>query len=359
MMLHFISKNLSQYVLVSLLALGTSLATAMMVSASSDLEAAWAGLLGKYEAPEGQYFYVREDSGRLELLFALDEAVSEEMCYFNQQFFAVIPLESGEQDTFRLPADNALDAATVEFTRDAQGFGDSAMVGTQRYERQFYAPEKGETFRIPLVRPVDELRPLALAANPPEESGAFLSPDLVEVDSLDQTIHLDVRYATDDNFMGAAFYAEPRAFLQRPAAEALVRVNQALRQFGYGLVAHDAYRPWYVTWMFWEATPEEMRNFVADPQKGSRHNRGGAVDVSMYELATGKTVDFGGGYDEFSERSFIDYPGGSSFQRWRRELLAFYMVKEGFSRNPDEWWHFDFSDWQHYPILNETFDKLQ
>jgi len=104
-----------------------------------------AGLLGKYGSAAGQYFYVREDGGCLELLLSLDEAVSEEMAYFNQQFFAVIPLESTGGDAFRLPAGNPLDAATIEFTRDAQGFGVSAAVGAQRYETSILrAGERGD-----------------------------------------------------------------------------------------------------------------------------------------------------------------------------------------------------------------------
>src|SRR4029453_9503078 len=128
---------------------------------------------------------------------------------------------------------------------------------------------------------------LVLAQGPPVETGNFRQPDLVELTKLDPTIRLDVRYATKNNFLGKAVYKEGRAFLQRPAAEALVRVNQALRKQGYGLIIHDGYRPWLVTKMFWDATAEDKRIFVADPAKGSRHNRGCAVDLSLFDLKTG------------------------------------------------------------------------
>ena len=176
--------------------------------------------------------------------------------------------------------------------------------------------------------------------------------------SSDLTIKLDVRYATTNNFLSTPVYSQPRAFLQRPAAEALVRAGKTLNQFGYGLLIHDAYRPWYVTKIFWEATPEEKRIFVADPSQGSRHNRGCAVDLSLYELATGKPVEMVGVYDEMSERSYAGYPGGTSLQRWHRELLRHAMEEQGFLVYPFEWWHFDYSDWKKYPILNLTFEQL-
>jgi D-alanyl-D-alanine dipeptidase len=99
----------------------------------------------------------------------------------------------------------------------------------------------------------------AFAQGPPVETGPFRQSDLVELIKLDPTIHLDIRYATKNNFLGQKVYKEPRAFLQRPAAEALVRVNQALRKQGYGLVVFDGYRPWYVTKIFWDATPEDKK----------------------------------------------------------------------------------------------------
>jgi D-alanyl-D-alanine dipeptidase len=131
---------------------------------------------------------------------------------------------------------------------------------------------------------------VALAQGPPAETGPFRQPDLVELIKLDPTIRLDIRYATRNNFLGKAVYKQPRAFLQRPAAEALARVNQSLRKRGYGLVVFDGYRPWAVTKVFWDVTPVDKKIFVADPSKGSRHNRGCAVDLSLFDLKTGEQV---------------------------------------------------------------------
>ena len=213
-------------------------------------------------------------------------------------------------------------------------------------------------FRVTPVRPVPELREEALRASPPAEMGPFRAPDLVELAPLDSTIHLDIRYASDRNFLGTPVYTEARAFLQRPAAEALLRAHRALAAEGYGLLIHDAYRPWYVTRIFWDATPADKHEFVADPSRGSKHNRGAAVDLSMYELRTGKPVTMPSTYDEFSERAYPSYTGGTADERHRRDLLRTAMEREGFSVASNEWWHFDHKDWKAYGLQNARFEDL-
>jgi zinc D-Ala-D-Ala dipeptidase len=214
------------------------------------------------------------------------------------------------------------------------------------------------SFRITPLRPVPELRAEALKASPPHEQGSFRKPDLVELTRLDPTIKLDVRYATTNDFLGTPLYTQARAFLQRPAAEALVRAHRELKAQGYGLIIHDGYRPWYVTKIFWDATPDDKKIFVANPAEGSRHNRGCAVDLSLFDLKTGKEVKMPSGYDEMTERSFANYTGGTPGERARRALLKEAMEKQGFAVNPDEWWHFDYQDWKQYPILNLKFEDL-
>jgi D-alanyl-D-alanine dipeptidase len=213
-------------------------------------------------------------------------------------------------------------------------------------------------FRITPLLPVAELQKEALAAQPPEEKGDFRQPDLVELIELDPTIKLDIRYATTNNFLSTPMYSQARAFLQRPAAEALVRANHALRAKGYGLLVYDGYRPWYVTRMFWDATPNDKKIFVADPKNGSRHNRGCAVDLTLYDLQTGAAVKMPSPYDEMSERAYAEYAGGTPEERERRAILRAAMEKEGFTVYPQEWWHFDYKDWKYYPILNVRFEDL-
>jgi D-alanyl-D-alanine dipeptidase len=214
------------------------------------------------------------------------------------------------------------------------------------------------SFHITPVRPVDELRAEALKEQPPQEQGAFLKPDLVELVTLDSTIKLDIRYATTNNFLGTPVYTQARAFLQRPAAEALLRAHRELKAQGYGLIIHDGYRPWYVTKIFWDATPADKHIFVADPASGSKHNRGCAVDLSLYDLKTGQEVGMPSGYDEMTERAYADYPGGTDQQRALRLLLRQAMEKQGFAVIPKEWWHFDYKDWKQYPIQNAKFEDL-
>jgi len=197
----------------------------------------------------------------------------------------------------------------------------------------------------------------APALRPPVETGKR-APDLVEIVALDPSIHLDIRYATAHNFVGRPVYKEARAFLQRPAAEALVRAHRALAAQGYGLVVFDGYRPWSVTRLFWEVTPEDKHEFVADPSQGSRHNRGCAVDLSLYERATGREVEMPSGYDEMTERAYPDYAGGPAEARARRALLRAAMEAEGFTVYSSEWWHYDYKDWAQYPILDVPFSSL-
>src|SRR5262245_22234105 len=197
------------------------------------------------------------------------------------------------------------------------------------------------------------------AQEPPKESGTFHEPDLVELVKLDRTIKLDIRYATSNNFLGRPVYTEARAFLQRPAAEALVRANKALRKKGYGLIIHDGYRPWSVTKIFWDATPADKKEFVADPSQGSRHNRGCAVDLSLFDLKTGTEVVMPSVYEQMSERSHINDTEGTDDQLRLRDMLRSAMESECFAVYEPEWWHYDYKDWKEYPILNIAFSEVR
>lgn len=200
---------------------------------------------------------------------------------------------------------------------------------------------------------------ISCQTKPPVEEGDFRPSDLVELIHLDNTIRLDIRYATSNNLAGKPVYSEARAFLQRPAAEALVRVNTELKKLGYQLLVFDGYRPWSVTKHFWDITSEENKQFVANPKNGSRHNRGCAVDLSLYDLKTGKEVEMPGVYDEMSERSYPDYTGGTEKQRMMRDLLREKMEGQGFKVYQYEWWHFDYKDWKSYRIENIPFSEIR
>ena len=218
---------------------------------------------------------------------------------------------------------------------------------------------KFSSLSAPLITVLLLLANNAVAQGPPVETGPFRTAELVELTKLDPTIKLDIRYATKNNFLGKAVYKQTRAFLQRPAAEALVRVNQSLRKQGYGVVVFDGYRPWAVTKVFWDVTPQDKKIFVADPSKGSRHNRGAAVDLSLFDLKTGAEVKMPSEYDEMTERAHINYECATPETKRMRELLHNAMTAEGFVVYEPEWWHYDYKDWKEYPILNVKFQDIK
>jgi CubicO group peptidase (beta-lactamase class C family)/D-alanyl-D-alanine dipeptidase len=307
------------------------------------LPARWAGLIGEY-GWDHNTLYVLEKDGKLHALI---------------EWFFLYPLEEVAENVFKFPDDSGLyHGEKLVFTRDVRGRATEVEAANVVFERRKLDGEDGSTFKIRPQRPLADLRREALAARPPEEKGAFREPELVELTALDPTIKLDIRYASTDNFLGTPFYTKARAYLQRPAAEAVVRVHKKLAGQGYGLLVFDGYRPWSVTKMFWEATPPAQRVFVADPAQGSRHNRGCAVDLTLYDRQTGKAVAMVGGYDEMSDRSYPDYLGGTSLERYHRDLLQRAMEAEGFTVYEAEWWHFDYKDWMKYRISNLTFEEI-
>ena len=295
-------------------------------------------LLGEYGWPH-DVLYLREQDGGLQLLIEWFE------------FSTLKPVAA--PDRWQVPDHGLYAGETLQVLRGADGAITGVQLGGVTFPRRALGPADGGTFRITPARDIAAVRAEAAAARPPAQPAGLRASDLVELTALDATLRLDLRYATTDNFLGVALYERPRALLQRPAAQALLRAHRRLAASGYGLWIHDAYRPWSVTKMFWEATPAALRNFVADPATGSRHNRGCAVDLTLYELATGKPVEMVSGFDEFTPRAFPHYPGGTALQRWHRTLLREAMEREGFTVYAEEWWHFDHADWRAYPVLNE------
>lgn len=270
------------------------------------------------------------------------------------------PLRKVDADTYAFPADRGLyPLETLRVSRGKDGKPAALLLNGIRWPRRDIGAEVQAVVRKGVSTNIDNLRDAAMAASPPVEATKPRRSDLVELTTLDPSIRLDIRYASTNNFMAVPLYRSAAAFLQRPAALAVAAVNRELRTKGYGLLVHDAYRPWFVTRIFWDATPPSSRQFVADPSQGSRHNRGAAVDLTMYSLATGAPIVSTGRYDEFSDRSYSNYVGGSDHQRWVRDVLRDAMVKQGFSIYPEEWWHFDFDHWSEYPIGNRSFEQLR
>lgn len=303
----------------------------------------WEGLIGEY-GWDHNVLYIYEDRGQLRALI---------------EWFYDYPLTELEDGRFAFPENEGLYFGEhLVFERDGEGNATQAIAAGISFKRRPLGMIADGVFQITPVRPIEELRRDAMAATPPREPQQFRDPDLVELTDLDDTILLDIRYAGERNFMGTPFYTSAHAFMQRPAAEGVARANRKLAELGYGLLVYDAYRPWFVTKMFWDGTPPDLHDFVANPDHGSRHNRGCAVDLTLYDLKTKQPVDTVAGYDEFSPRSYPLYPGGTSQQRWHRRLLRNVMEEEGFTVYEFEWWHFDFKSWRHYPIGNTRFEDM-
>ena len=217
--------------------------------------------------------------------------------------------------------------------------------------------QKEDTFYIDPVKEISELRNISINSPTPKLDSSNSHLNLVDLKRIDNKLKLDIRYATENNFMRSIFYNSPRAFLNNEAAQNLLNAHRELEKKGYGIVIFDAYRPWYVTKMFWEGTPEALKHFVADPDKGSVHNRGCAIDIGLYDKITGKNIEMISGYDEFTERAYPDYSGGEKSKREIRDLLISTMESNGFSVYEYEWWHFNYKNCDS-GILNYSFEEL-
>lgn len=178
---------------------------------------------------------------------------------------------------------------------------------------------------------------------------------LVNIQDVIPTAHLDIRYATTNNFTGKKVYSHAECFLQEPAAQALKKVQEELQLQGLSLKIFDGYRPLSVQKIFWNLVPDPR--FVADPKKGSRHNRGCAVDVTLVKN-DGTELKMPTQFDDFTEKAHAYNPTVSKEVAANRDLLQQVMTKHGFEILDTEWWHFDYKDWKNYPILDIPLEAL-
>ncbi len=217
--------------------------------------------------------------------------------------------------------------------------------------------ENTQPKKIEAVTDVDE-EIISSNSVPPKEKGNFKKTNLVELIHLDPTLKLDIRYATKNNFLGKRVYKQARAFLQKDAAYQLINAHKELKKLGFGILVYDGYRPWSVTKVFWDLTPSNKKNFVANPKKGSKHNRGCAVDISLFNLQTGNPVIMPSDFDAFGKSAYSNFKGGTKQSRTMRDLLISKMTLFGFQVEKNEWWHFNYKDWRSYKIENIPFEKL-
>jgi len=172
-------------------------------------------------------------------------------------------------------------------------------------------------------------------------------------------IVLDLRYATLNNFTGRRMYKKGLSytFLRRPAAKALLAVQQELNTQGYGLKIYDAYRPYGVTVDFWNLIHDER--YVANPAKASGHNRGIATDLTIIDLKTGKELDMGTGFDNFTDSAHHSFTQLPAAILANRQLLKSVMEKQGFHLFETEWWHYFWGPAEGFEAMDLDFSALK
>lgn len=156
------------------------------------------------------------------------------------------------------------------------------------------------------------------------------------------TFYTEFKYATTDNFTKKILYTEPKAYLRAPAARALQKVVNALADSGLSIKIYDAYRPYRVTVKMWKIIPDAR--YAADPAKGSGHNRGAAIDLTLVDLETSTELEMPTKYDDFTEKAHHDYMQLATTILNNRALLKRVMERFGFVALPTEWWHYSLPD---------------
>ncbi|MFZ5965642.1 MAG: M15 family metallopeptidase [Bacillota bacterium] len=172
---------------------------------------------------------------------------------------------------------------------------------------------------------------------------------LVNIIDVDETIEVALRYATADNFLKKPVYPVHLCLLRYDTAIKLKTANEEFKKNGYHIKIWDGYRPLDVQQIFWDALPDSR--FMANPKRGSRHNRGGAVDVTLVD-ENGKELEMPTGFDDFTERASRLFTGNPRHVQENVDYLTNIMIKSGFTTIDSEWWHFDDRDWEKYEILN-------
>lgn len=180
--------------------------------------------------------------------------------------------------------------------------------------------------------------------------------EMTDLEAYLSNARFDIRYATSNNFTGEVIYPEARAFARIKVAEALKAAEDSVNRAGLGFYLFDAYRPYTATVKFYEVYKDTT--YVASPYSGSRHNRGCAVDLTLYDLNSGTPLHMPTSYDDFTERAHPAVFPDDSLAMRNRDYLINVMDHFGFDVYPYEWWHFDFRGWEHYPLMDLNFSQL-
>ncbi len=189
-----------------------------------------------------------------------------------------------------------------------------------------------------------------------KQTEADSNKTLIEIKTRIPNIILDIRYATENNFLKKVFYKEAKAFARLPVVKALENVQGELNKQGIGVKIYDGYRPYAITVQFYESFPDST--YVASPWTGSKHNRGCALDMTLVDLKTGNELAMPTPFDTPAEESWADAPVKDEIAFKNRELMKSVMAKNGFTVEPSEWWHYNFNGWKEYPLMDMPFDVL-
>ena len=183
--------------------------------------------------------------------------------------------------------------------------------------------------------------------------------EMMELKQLVPNIKYDLAYAQKSNFTKHRLYSKglKSTYLRKEPALALAKIAEELADKGLGILVWDAYRPYSVTERFWKLIHDER--YVANPIKGSGHNRGIAIDMTLYELSSGTLIDMPTGFDDFSEIAHHGYQNISEINIKNREILKEVMEKNGFIKFETEWWHYSWPSPSKYDVLNIPFSKLK
>ena len=315
-------------------------------------------MLGFYYG-NGENILIREADGELELLY---KYTAEDVSFAKANRY---PMTKLHFDSYTINEAGPMGGSetAVHFDRDPDGYAITCRVGGHVYTRAFFGYTEGERekkFAIPAHTAENWLKMSeeAKAAVLPSKLTTGKKVDLVDASTI-SGIKINSVYGSENNFFGHAIYDNTKLYVGQEVAIALGKVQQELAKQGYGLVLWDAYRPWQISKLASLALPEKSKSMLDDPdKKGSSHNTGVAVDVGLFDLASGEELEMVSAFDEPSFRQYASYVGGTTLQRYRRSALRNAMLAAGFKGIEMEWWHFELGKSEEYAHMNVSYADL-
>ena len=311
-------------------------------------------LLGMYYG-NASVFLLREEKGILQIVYLSDKE--------NRDFSMgnVFPLKKVRFDSYTLNEEGPLLSAEapVHFERDAEGNGIVCKIGGKRFARNFFPGEGNKVFRLEANADYLSLKEASPKAAVPAKLQQGQAARLVRIRSVIPNVKFDLRYAGTNNIFGVSLYDTSEAFAEADTVAALKIAADRLAAQGYGLIVWEGYRPWFVSKLASDLLPKDKKDMLPGPDKGEDRNTGRTVDVSLYNLASGETVQMISDFDEVSVRQFPGFAGGTERQRNLRDTLAAVMKECGFTQGKDEWWHFTLGTTEGWQHLNIPYGQIK